>query len=87
MQEKNIAEINNTIISLLKKINRKDQQQNMVSDIEELWKLLKNFGKIFPEDIVNQYSEFFDSFEDFLQNCWFLRREHADDDFFFGFII
>lgn len=69
MQEKNIAEINNAIISLLKKINRKDQQQNMVSDIEELWKLLKNFGKIFPEDIVNQYSEFFDSFEDFLQNC------------------
>lgn len=47
MQEKNIAEINNTIISLLKKINRKDQQQNMVSDIEELWKLLKNFGKYF----------------------------------------
>ena len=38
MQEKNIAEINNAIISLLKKINRKDQQQNMVSDIEELWK-------------------------------------------------
>ena len=37
MQEKNIAEINNAIISLLKKINRKDQQQNMVSDIEELW--------------------------------------------------
>lgn len=69
MQEKNIAEINNAIISLLKKINRKDQQQNMVSDIEELWKLLKNFGKIFPEDIVNQYSEFFDSFEGFLQNC------------------
>ena len=45
MQEKNIAEINNAIISLLKKINRKDQQQNMVSDNEELWKLLKNFGK------------------------------------------
>ena len=45
MQEKNIAEINNAIISLLKKISRKDQQQNMVSDIEELWKLLKNFGK------------------------------------------
>ena len=60
MQEKNIAEINNAIISLLKKINRKDQQQNMVSDIEELWKWLKDLDAVAYVRFASVYREFKD---------------------------
>ena len=68
MQEKVIHEIQKTIVALIENVKTGDYQ-NGNNRIIKLYQLIGNLVKVFPENVLSEYIDFFDSLKIFLENC------------------